>query len=285
MRRKLYTAASAAVLAAGLAGALAPGAHADELETDGRGGVISGNQVSVPVDVDGTVCSASVAVGGSAAATCEAADDDAGRGGGTDGAGDPELETDGRGGVGSGNQIYVPVDIEALICGNSLAAIGISAAECQAVTEVLVAEQREMVTDGQGGIASGNQISIPIEAAATVCGNAVAVLGISAAACEDALSSSAPPAYPEENPDPSPSPTPYPSTPEEEPEPESPSPTPSNGPGEPPPADGPQRPAEPGTLPVTGAQVGLLAAAAAAATAAGGALLLLARRRRRAAQD
>src|SRR5699024_12408598 len=46
-------------------------------------------------------------------------------------------ETDGSGGVASGNQIVVPVDAAVDLCGNSLAALGTSSAECTTVTDVL----------------------------------------------------------------------------------------------------------------------------------------------------
>src|SRR5699024_8365450 len=69
-------------------------------------------------------------------------------------------ETDGSGGVASGNQIVVPVDIEADLCGNSLAALGISSAECTQVSEVLYQASGHAETDRSDGVASGNQIVV-----------------------------------------------------------------------------------------------------------------------------
>src|SRR5690625_3009712 len=96
-------------------------------------------------------------------------------------------ETDGSAGVGSGNQINVPADIEADLCGNSLAVLGISSADCTRVAEVLYASSDEgeasPETDGSGGIASGNQINIPVDAALDICGNSAAVGGVSSADC------------------------------------------------------------------------------------------------------
>ncbi|MDS1270041.1 chaplin family protein [Lipingzhangella sp. LS1_29] len=102
-----------------------------------------------------------------------------------------DQDTDGSGGVGSGNQINVPADVEAELCGNALAALGISQAECTEIAETLYAASDEgsegQSSDGSGGVASGNQINIPVSAALDVCGNAVAVGGVSQAKCEDVV--------------------------------------------------------------------------------------------------
>ncbi|WP_020380405.1 chaplin [Nocardiopsis alkaliphila] len=95
-----------------------------------------------------------------------------------------DATTDGSGGVGSGNQVVVPVDVEADLCGNSLAILGISKAECTKVSEVLYESSgQSATTDGSGGVASGNQIIVPVDAALDVCGDSVAVAGISEAEC------------------------------------------------------------------------------------------------------
>ncbi|MEU0488778.1 chaplin family protein [Nocardiopsis sp. NPDC006139] len=101
-----------------------------------------------------------------------------------------DTTTDGSGGIASGNQVVVPVDIEAGLCGNSLAVLGISAAKCTQVSEVLYEASGQgggASTDGSGGVASGNQIVIPVEAAVDACGNAVAVGGISKAECVEVV--------------------------------------------------------------------------------------------------
>ncbi|WP_017556417.1 chaplin family protein [Nocardiopsis baichengensis] len=95
--------------------------------------------------------------------------------------------TDGSGGVASGNQINVPADVEADICGNALSVLGISKAQCTEVSKTLYAASDEgsasPKTDGSGGVASGNQINIPVDAALDVCGNSAAVGGVSKADC------------------------------------------------------------------------------------------------------
>lgn len=95
--------------------------------------------------------------------------------------------TDGSGGIGSGNQINVPVDIEADLCGNSLAVLGISQAECTKVSEALYESSDQAETDGSGGVAGGNQILIPVDAAIDACGNSVAVGGVSEAECVEVV--------------------------------------------------------------------------------------------------
>ena len=102
-------------------------------------------------------------------------------------------ETDGSDGVASGNQIVVPVDAAIDACGNAVAVGGVSEAECVEVVEVLEEESANTPetlagTDGSGGVASGNQIVVPVDAAVDICGNAVSVLGIAEAGCMETIS-------------------------------------------------------------------------------------------------
>ncbi|HEX4816273.1 MAG TPA: chaplin [Nonomuraea sp.] len=48
------------------------------------------------------------------------------------------------------------------------------------------------VTSGVGGVASGNQLHIPITAPINVCGNAVAVIGVGVAGCRGGADAYAP---------------------------------------------------------------------------------------------
>ncbi|WP_435111047.1 chaplin family protein [Nocardiopsis synnemataformans] len=100
-----------------------------------------------------------------------------------------DTTTSGSGGIGSGNQVVVPVDVEAELCGNSIAILGISSATCTQVSEVLyeASGQGGASTDGSGGVASGNQIIVPVDAAIDACGNAAAVGGISQAECVEVV--------------------------------------------------------------------------------------------------
>ncbi|MDA2809573.1 chaplin [Nocardiopsis sp. RSe5-2] len=183
MRKRLTTTTTLALLTAGFAAAPLTAAWAGPV-TDGSGGAASGNQISVPADVEADLCGNALSVLGISKAECtEVAKavysaSDKGSGGPT---------TDGSGGVASGNQINIPVDAALDICGNSAAIGGVSKADCTKVVERLADESGGgsggPTTDGSGGVASGNQINIPVDAAITVCGNSVAVLGTSKAEC------------------------------------------------------------------------------------------------------
>ena len=158
-------------------------------ETDGSDGVASGNQIVVPVDAAIDACGNAVAVGGVSEAECvevvEVLEEES--------ANTPETlaETDGSGGVASGNQIVVPVDAAIDICGNSVAILGSSTAKCTTVINIIHAapeNEADAGTDGSGGVASGNQIVVPVDAAVDICGNAVSVLGMTEAGCMETIS-------------------------------------------------------------------------------------------------
>ena len=169
----------ATVMTAGLV--LAPVTAFADATTDGSGGIGSGNQVVVPVDIEANLCGNSLAVLGISKAKCtqvsEVLYEASGKGG---------ASTDGSGGVASGNQIIVPVDAAIDACGNATSVGGVSKAECIEVVEVLEEESAnapKTTTDGSGGVASGNQIIVPVDAAINVCGNSVAILGGSSSKC------------------------------------------------------------------------------------------------------
>src|SRR5699024_571886 len=134
-------------------------------------------------------CGNAVAVGGVSEAECvevvEVLEEES--------ANTPETlaETDGSGGVASGDQIAVPVDAAVDICGNSVAILGSSTAKCTTVINVIHAapeNEADAGTDGSGGVASGDQIVVPVDAAVDICGNAVSVLGITEAGCMETIS-------------------------------------------------------------------------------------------------
>ncbi len=254
--------------------------------TDGSGGVASGNQIIVPVDAAIDVCGNSVAVAGISEAECvevvevlEAESDDA-----------PGTYTDGSGGVASGNQIVVPVDTAIEICGNSVAVLGASSAECTTIINIIHASpdnQAAPTTDGSGGVASGNQVLVPVDAAVQICGNAVSVLGIAEASCITKISEEpetpVDPKDPEDPKDPK-----DPKDPEDPKEPKDPKEPEDDGKkeeddsgkGDDKPAPKDQASDE---LAVTGSALGGLIAAAVAAVGAGGAGLYFARKRKVAA--
>ncbi|MFW5415582.1 chaplin [Nocardiopsis sp. CNT-189] len=183
-KRFFTTPAALALLTAGLVGASWQAAWADP-QTDGSGGVASGNQISVPVDVEADLCGNSLAVLGISKAQCTEvskvlyASSDEGK--------ESAPATDGSGGVASGNQIDMPLDAALDICGNSAAVGGVSESDCTKVVKKLAEESGDggssPSTGGSGGVASGNQINLPVDTAVNICGNSVAVLGASKAEC------------------------------------------------------------------------------------------------------
>lgn len=274
----------ATALTAGLVVAPAAAALGDTT-TDGSGGVGSGNQVVVPVDVEAGLCGDALAVLGISEATCTQVSKVLYEASGEGGA-----STDGSGGVASGNQIIVPVDAAVSVCGNSVAILGVSNATCTTIINVIQASPENeggASTDGSGGVASGNQVVVPVDAAVDICGNAVSVLGLAEASCMEIISEEEPEEEPER-----------PQEPGEEPEPPE---EPEQETGETP-EEEPERPEDEGEeddsstadasppraderLPVTGGALTGLVAAGVAAVGAGGAGLYLARKRRASAAE
>ncbi|MGW5874936.1 chaplin family protein [Nocardiopsis terrae] len=257
--------------------------------TDGSGGVAGGNQIVVPVDAAVDICGNSVAVAGISKADCvevvedlEEEADDA-----------PSTYTDGSGGVAGGNQIVLPVDAAVDICGNSVAVLGASSAQCNTIINIIHASpdnEAAPATDGSGGVASGNQVVVPVDAAVEICGNAVAVLGIAEAACVEQISDEEEPEEPGETEEPKdpeePGETEEPKDPEEPGETEEPK-DPGKEKDEDDSDKGDEKPApeeQAGEeLAVTGGALSGLVAAAVAAVGAGGAGLYFARKRKAAA--
>ena len=156
--------------------------------TDGSGGVASGNQIVVPVDAALEACGNAASVGGVSEAECgavvEVLEDESGSG--------DAPTTSGSGGVASGNQIVVPVDVAVNVCGNSVAILGNASATCTTIINIIQASPENEgdgpSTDGSGGVASGNQVVVPVDAAVDICGNAVSVLGLAEASCLETIS-------------------------------------------------------------------------------------------------
>ncbi len=120
----------AGVLAGGLIAVGAGVAHADET-TSGHDGLLSGNQIVVPVQVPITVNGNAIAVLGRALATSA--------GHSTKPSTTPtgtthspsthhSATTSGRHSIGSGNQVVAPIQVPILLRGNALAVLGHAAA-------------------------------------------------------------------------------------------------------------------------------------------------------------
>ncbi|MBW8484735.1 chaplin [Actinomadura parmotrematis] len=92
--------------------------------------------------------------------------------------------TDGTGSVGGGNQLNVPVSVPANVSGNALSVLGTSKAHSVGGAHVTNVDQSgSMTTSGKGSVLGGNQLKAPISAPINLCGNAVAVAGLSKAHC------------------------------------------------------------------------------------------------------
>ena len=90
--------------------------------TTGRHGVGSGNQVITPITAPVDVCGNAIALLGHATAHCTTP---------TPGSGGPTSgSTSGTGGVGSGNQVIIPITAPVDVCGNAVAVLGRSTAGC-----------------------------------------------------------------------------------------------------------------------------------------------------------
>ncbi|WP_121181444.1 chaplin [Nocardiopsis sp. Huas11] len=156
--------------------------------TDGSGGVASGNQIVVPVDAALEACGNAVGVGGVSEAECvevvEVLEDES--------ESSDAPTTSGSGGVASGNQIVIPVDVAVNVCGNSVAILGNASSTCTTIVNIIQSspenEGEGPSTDGSGGVGSGNQVVVPVDAAVDICGNAVSVLGLAEASCLETIS-------------------------------------------------------------------------------------------------
>ena len=95
-------------------------------------------------------------------------------------------QTSGTGGIGSGNQVAVPVNGAVDACGNAVGVIGGALAQCQGGAAVTDGDQNALdgaQTNGRHGILSGNQVAVPVNGAVDACGNAVGAIGGALAHC------------------------------------------------------------------------------------------------------
>ncbi|WP_024934481.1 chaplin [Actinomadura welshii] len=169
----------AAVLTAGFValGVSAIPANAFADVTNGGAGVLSGNQVDVPISAPVDVSGNGAALLGTTHATSRGGVKVRKRGG--------DGRTSGAHGIASGNQVNAPISLPVNVCGNSAAVLGEADAGCRGGASVggggAGGGQR---TDGTGGVLAGNQVYAPISIPVNVCGNAVAVAGEAVGGCE-----------------------------------------------------------------------------------------------------
>ncbi len=163
--------------------------------TSGRSSILGGNKVIAPITAPINICGNSAAFFGSAFAGCKGGSSVTTGGkpghGYHHGHGHPGStgnDTDGRFGVGSGNQVFAPITLPVNVCGN---AAGNASAGCHGGASV---ENKGHGagggnrTSGRSSILGGNQVIAPITAPINVCGNSAAVFGQAFAGCKGGAS-------------------------------------------------------------------------------------------------
>ncbi|MDA0637007.1 chaplin family protein [Nonomuraea sp. MCN248] len=168
------------------------GSGAGGNRTSGRSSVLGGNQVVAPITAPVNICGNAVAALGDAFAGCKGGASVTNEGGRQRRGyhrGSTGNDTDGRFGVGSGNQVVAPINLPITACGNS---VGNATAGCQGGASVHTKGGGSGAggnrTSGRNSVLGGNQVVAPITAPVNVCGNAVAVLGDAFAGCKGGAS-------------------------------------------------------------------------------------------------
>ncbi|WP_165978558.1 chaplin family protein [Actinomadura darangshiensis] len=177
------------------------------MQSSNNFGLLNGNQVYAPISIPIDVCGNAIAIAGLSRAQCKGGASvsaersggsamDAGyreggawggSGGGWGGGGHKvDMQTAGNFGIGNGNQVYAPISLPIDVCGNAVAVLGAAQAQCKGGASVKRAGDPDvkMQSTGNFGLLNGNQVYIPIKAPISVCGNAVAVLGLAEAQCK-----------------------------------------------------------------------------------------------------
>ena len=183
-------------------------------------GVLSGNNVQVPVEAPVNVCGNTVGAVGAlneaagnvcantddekksaaadssstsssrAASTRSAAEDGSGGGAQAEGV------AKGSPGVGSGNNVQVPVHVPVNVCGNNIAGAGLfnetADNTCVNHSDGKGGPQAVGSAEGSPGVLSGNLIQLPVHVPVNACGNNIDVVGIFNTAyenyCENSVS-------------------------------------------------------------------------------------------------
>jgi hypothetical protein len=178
----------AGVLAGGLIAVGAGVAHADET-TSGHHGLLSGNQIVVPVQAPITVNGNGIALLGRAKAssTGHSAKPSTSPSGTTHSpSGHHSTTTSGRRSIASGNQVVAPVQVPILLRGNALAVLGRATTSPAGSASPGSSGPNQSTgttgntgptTTGDGSVGSGNQVVAPVTVPVTVGGNAVGALG------------------------------------------------------------------------------------------------------------
>jgi hypothetical protein len=137
--------------------ALATEAHAAENFTSvGNVGVLSGNQVSAPIQIPVNACGIALGILGSANAGCEGGSSAVNNAGGSD----HNFYSAGNIGIGNGNQVHLPVQAPVNVCGISIAILGTANSACQGGSDAVLNPP-----PGGGGSYGGPVHTLPVRAA------------------------------------------------------------------------------------------------------------------------
>ncbi|GAA2038077.1 hypothetical protein GCM10009740_32690 [Terrabacter terrae] len=160
------------------------GAPAPRATTSGARGLASGTQLAAPVSAPISVRGNAVSVLGRSSTTQPGADGHTA--GGSSTAQQPAA-TSGRGGIASGTQAVAPVNAPVVLGGNAVAVLGTSSVTGDGTGAAAPGpgagdDPASSSTSGIGGLLSGTQLVVPVNAPVSAEGNSVSVLGDSQAA-------------------------------------------------------------------------------------------------------
>lgn len=146
---------------------------ASAAETDGENGLLSGTQVIAPISAPISVVGNAISILGISAASSGSASAD------PPSSAQPEsAQTSGSSGAGSGTQALVTIHAPIEVTGVAVAILGSSSAMSSPGNASAPATPT-VSTSGAGGVLSGTQALVGIDAPITVSGNAISVLGAS----------------------------------------------------------------------------------------------------------
>ncbi|WP_131743460.1 chaplin family protein [Actinomadura roseirufa] len=130
--RAALVAAGCMALGAGFLPAASASAHGGGMKSNGMFSVLGGNQVAAPISVPVDVSGNSIAAIGAAQAASKGGSKVVNRGVGGGG-----METSGMFSILGGNQLFAPISVPVDVCGNAIAIVGLSKAQCKGGASVV----------------------------------------------------------------------------------------------------------------------------------------------------
>lgn len=179
----------AGVLAAGFLLFAASPAHAGDQFSKGNSGLLTGNNVSVPIAVAAPICGNGVGIFGGGLGisdTCVATASN------SEGAAGGGQLTKNNTGLGTGNNWSSPIAVAVPVCGNG----GGGAGGGVGISKLCVADAHNgnagelQLTKDNSGLGVGNNISIPSSWSVPVCGNGVGIFGFGLGISDTCVASS-----------------------------------------------------------------------------------------------